>query len=201
MTGAVVPYARSEVPPALVADALGYSHQVAFKHAAAAAEPGRLRRRPTPSVPDAQTCHALCALRVSSAYFMRLRTYSARRDHSQTAQVVSESASATVTTTSSSSRATATEVNATASRKPTASARTDSGPCGLFRNWCSAIRPAVCRSIMNPTIDRVTEPDGGTSNARNPAMLLAPNAPPNPSATLLARETLPAPGRGSRMSC
>jgi hypothetical protein len=28
-----------EVPPALVADALGYSHQVAFKHAAAAAEP------------------------------------------------------------------------------------------------------------------------------------------------------------------
>ena len=29
----------SEVPPALVADALGYSHQVAFKHAAAAAEP------------------------------------------------------------------------------------------------------------------------------------------------------------------
>lgn len=29
----------TEVPPALVADALGYSHQVAFKHAAAAAEP------------------------------------------------------------------------------------------------------------------------------------------------------------------
>jgi hypothetical protein len=29
----------TEVPPPLVADALGYSHQVAFKHAAAAAEP------------------------------------------------------------------------------------------------------------------------------------------------------------------
>jgi hypothetical protein len=29
----------TEVPPALVADALGYSHQVAFKHAAGAAEP------------------------------------------------------------------------------------------------------------------------------------------------------------------
>ena len=29
----------TEVPPALVADALGYSHRVAFKHAAAAGEP------------------------------------------------------------------------------------------------------------------------------------------------------------------
>jgi hypothetical protein len=29
----------TEVPPPLVADALGYSHQIAFKHAAAAAQP------------------------------------------------------------------------------------------------------------------------------------------------------------------